>query len=229
MSKKTLAPLKSVTVRDRKGLKFMSIVEAAYNKATLSEAEAQRVNDTPGLSEVVASFIADNRIEDKRFIKRKTLRVTVPVDYNPDTALASLDRKKFYYFNAGATDEHYSQVSHQLVPGQTYEVDVYDIRQGEVVSSAHCVRFLESQKSLFTGAQGVAMVWEQQRKELPKGRYYASFDKKEKLWQDADGRRRVPGVSRDSGGGFVFRLGYFEYGWRGVDGLLVFRDPSLAT
>ena len=54
-----LAP--SVTTRDRKGLKFLSIVGDAYNKARLSEEEAQRVNDTPGLAVLVAGFIAENR------------------------------------------------------------------------------------------------------------------------------------------------------------------------
>ena len=56
---KTLAP--SVTARDPKGLKFISVVEAAYNKAGLSDEEAQRVNDTPGLADLVAGFIAENR------------------------------------------------------------------------------------------------------------------------------------------------------------------------
>ncbi len=56
---KTLAP--SITTRDPKGLKFVSIIEAAYNKAGLSEEEAQRVNDTPGLSELVGGFITENR------------------------------------------------------------------------------------------------------------------------------------------------------------------------
>ncbi|MCX6722071.1 MAG: hypothetical protein NTY04_02690 [Candidatus Staskawiczbacteria bacterium] len=59
MSIKTLAP--SVTVRDPKGLKFMSIVEARYNKAQLSEDEAQRVNDTPGLSDLIGSWIEEHR------------------------------------------------------------------------------------------------------------------------------------------------------------------------
>lgn len=59
----TLAP--SVTSRDPKGLKFVSIVEAAYNKAKLSDKEAQRLNDTAGLSELVANFIAENRVTDQ--------------------------------------------------------------------------------------------------------------------------------------------------------------------
>ena len=61
--KKTLAP--SVTARDPKGLKFSSIVEAAYNKEGLSEEEAQRVNDTPGLADLISTFIGENRLSSK--------------------------------------------------------------------------------------------------------------------------------------------------------------------
>lgn len=61
----TLAPSRSVSTRDPKGLKFVSIVEAAYNKAGLSEDEAQRVNDTAGLADLIGTFIADNRLTDK--------------------------------------------------------------------------------------------------------------------------------------------------------------------
>lgn len=57
----TLAPSATVTTRDSKGRKFLEIVEAAYNKAELSEEEAQRVNNTPGLSDLVGNFIAGNR------------------------------------------------------------------------------------------------------------------------------------------------------------------------
>jgi hypothetical protein len=61
----TLAPSRTVTARDPKGLKFVSIVEAAYNKAGLSEDEAQRVNDTAGLADLIGTFIADNRLTDR--------------------------------------------------------------------------------------------------------------------------------------------------------------------
>ena len=63
--KKTLAP-SIVTHRDPQGLKFTSIVEASYDKAQLSAGEeAQRVNDMPGLSELVANFIANARLTNK--------------------------------------------------------------------------------------------------------------------------------------------------------------------
>jgi hypothetical protein len=60
----TLAPSR-VTTRDSKGLKFMAVVEAAYNKVGLTEEEAQRVNDTPGLADVVTEFINQNRSTNK--------------------------------------------------------------------------------------------------------------------------------------------------------------------
>jgi len=60
--KKSLAPLVApVTTRDSKGVKFISIVEAAYNKAGLSDEEAQNVNDTAGLPALVSKFIVDSR------------------------------------------------------------------------------------------------------------------------------------------------------------------------
>lgn len=66
MSTKSLAPSATVvTDRDPKGIKFMSIVAAAYNKAGLPEDEAQHVNDTPGLAGLIASFIEENRRTNK--------------------------------------------------------------------------------------------------------------------------------------------------------------------
>jgi len=59
---KSLAPsVAPITTRDPKGVKFISVVEAAYNKAALSEEEAQYVNDTAGLGALVNKFIADAR------------------------------------------------------------------------------------------------------------------------------------------------------------------------
>jgi len=64
---KTLAPRKGsiVTTRDPKGRKFIEIVEAAYNKAAMSEDEAQHVNEAQGLSDLVHKFIAENRLSDR--------------------------------------------------------------------------------------------------------------------------------------------------------------------
>lgn len=77
--KKTLAP--SVTTRDPKGLKFISIVEAAYNKAGLTMEEAQRVNDAPGLSDLVRTFIAVNRSRNQCADEEVDSGYTYPPEY----------------------------------------------------------------------------------------------------------------------------------------------------
>jgi hypothetical protein len=61
----TLVPSKSVTAIDKKGRKFMTIVSTAYDNAELSDEEAQRINDTPGLADLINGFIAENRLTDK--------------------------------------------------------------------------------------------------------------------------------------------------------------------
>lgn len=79
--KSSLAPSNAVTTRDSKGLKFVSIVEDAYNKAALSEDEAQRVNDTSGLAELIGSFIAQNRMSNKYADQEVKSKYTYPKEY----------------------------------------------------------------------------------------------------------------------------------------------------
>lgn len=76
---KALAP--SVTTRDPKGLKFVSVVEDAYNKAWLSDEEAQNVNDTPGLAELVGNFIAENRQSNRFRDEEIRSSYTYPPEY----------------------------------------------------------------------------------------------------------------------------------------------------
>lgn len=59
MPNKALAP--SVTHRDPKGRKFIAIVETAYDRAGLTVDEAQRLNETPGLTNLILGFIAKGR------------------------------------------------------------------------------------------------------------------------------------------------------------------------
>lgn len=80
MTKEALAP--SVTThKDDKGRKFVSIVEAAYDKAKLTDEEAQRVNDTPGLSKLVGDFIAQNRVPNKYSDEETSSSYDYPKDF----------------------------------------------------------------------------------------------------------------------------------------------------
>src|SRR3989344_4552283 len=76
----------------------------------------------------------------------------------------------------------------KLVPGQRLKVAIYDITTR--VTSGDNLKFIASQCGILTGAHGASLVWDQRRDELPKGRWYVSFDRKEVLWKDADGYHR---------------------------------------
>jgi hypothetical protein len=88
--------------------------------------------------------------------------------------------------------------------------------------------FLRSQKNVFLGAQGASLVWEEKRRELPKGKWYCSFDEKNRL-PVVDGCHGVPCVRAYSDGDFSFSLGGFEGDWRDSDVLLCFRDKPFAN
>jgi hypothetical protein len=85
---KTLAP--SVTVRCRKGAKFVSIIEDAYNKAALTHEEAQRVNDTPGLADLVGGFIAKNRSSNQYANEEVASNYYYPYGYAPKSIAEQL-------------------------------------------------------------------------------------------------------------------------------------------
>ncbi len=84
--------------------------------------------------------------------------------------------------------------------------------------------FLATQKAIHTGAQGASLVFDQKRDQLPKGKWYASFDEKHRLWKDAHGNHGVPDVDASSDGDFWFGLGYFEDVWDVDDAFLCFCD-----
>lgn len=77
---KTLAP-SVITDVDSKGQKFMSVVRDAYNKAMLSDDEGQRVNETPGLSKLIDSFIAESRVSDRYKGQEVSSKYTYPPEY----------------------------------------------------------------------------------------------------------------------------------------------------
>ena len=80
----TLAPSNkatTVTQRDPKGLKILSIVGAQIDKAGMTEEEAQRVNEAPGLSDLIGNFIEENRRENKYADEEKESTYEYPPEY----------------------------------------------------------------------------------------------------------------------------------------------------
>ncbi|MCX6731443.1 MAG: hypothetical protein NTX55_00410, partial [Candidatus Parcubacteria bacterium] len=149
--------------------------------------------------------------------------ITVPVDYVHATWLASFlekNRKKFYGVNSNITDANFPNPTRILKPGDKLRVRAFKQVVGGTTTSEERMAFLKSQNAVFVGAQGTSLVFEQKRDQLPKGKWYCSFDEKMCLWEDADGGRRVPYVSVRSDGGFFFSLGYFEDVWSDDSALL---------
>lgn len=162
-----------------------------------------------------------------RFVLINTFSIVVPVDYKHTTRLASFSkehRKEFYYYNDTLTDANFAKATTKLEPGRKLKVKVMQIKG--TVTSEDCMTYLRSQKAVLVGAQGVSLVYEQKKDELPADRWAASFDEKDSLWEDAAGYHRVPNVGCYSDGDFEFNLGKFESDWRDGSCLLCFCDES---
>ena len=152
--------------------------------------------------------------------------ITVPEDYDHAKQLAKFikkNRKKFYGVNEDITDANFSNPSRILKPGDRLWAKAYQQVVPNTTTSVERMAFLEQEKMVvYTGAQGASLVFEQKRDQLPKGKWYASFDKPDRLWKDPGGDRRVPGVSANSDGDFYWDLGGFENVWSGHNALLGF-------
>lgn len=153
--------------------------------------------------------------------------ITVPDDYVHEKRLMTFgkqNREKFYYYNDETTDKNFPNPTRVLKPGDKLRVRAFKQVVGGTTTSEERMAFLATQKAIHTGAQGASLVFDQKRDQLPKGKWYASFDEKDRLWADADGNHRVPVVYCESDGGFKFGLGYFESVWRDDRAFLCFCD-----
>ncbi len=64
----------------------------------------------------------------------------------------------------------------------------------------------------------------EQGDQLPKGKWYTSFDDVERLWEDADRGHWVPRVRAYSDGAFAFGLGSFGSVWNDEYAFFCFCD-----
>lgn len=156
--------------------------------------------------------------------------ITVPDDYNHTTCLAVFkkkNREKFYDYNNSITDANFLNPTRILRPGDKLRLRAFKQVVPGTTTSEERMDFLHKQKgNVFVGAQGAAHAFEQKREQLPKGYWYAAFDEKDALWEDAVGYHRVPSVRASSDGFFEFDLGVFEDVWFDDDAFFCFCDES---
>lgn len=153
--------------------------------------------------------------------------IIVPQSYVHKTRLMSFEeenRKKFYSYNDNVSDANFSHSSRAMNPGDKLWVRVFKQIVPGTTTSEERLAFLKTQNAVFVGAQGLTLVWEQKKDQLPRGYWYCSFDEKRNLWRDAGGSHRVPSLYHHSDGDWDFSLGDFEGVWHDADCLLCFCD-----
>jgi len=154
--------------------------------------------------------------------------ITVPENYVHGTYLGAFFKengKKLYDYNKNITDVNFPNPSRVLKPGDKLRVRAFHQIVSGRTTSQERMAFLEKQEgNIYTGAQGASLVFEQKRDQLPKGKWYASFDKAARLWKGSDGNHRVPDVLAYSDGDFCVGLSYLEVGWNDDDAFLSFSD-----
>lgn len=220
--------MNSITPNQKK--QFKRFVEDAADRARreveLDKDALQRLlgNDGKFQADIVAS-IKKHSAQDERFKLVNTFKLTVPTSYDHATQLTSFSKenyKKFSYYNDALTDENFAKITNKLIPGKTYAAKIFQLTTK--MSSEDCVVFLKTQKAILVGAQGISLVWQEKKNEFLVGKWIVSFDEKDTLFVDADDYPRVPGMNRDSDGGWHFYLGNFEDDWSTAACLLCFCD-----
>lgn len=131
--------------------------------------------------------------------------LTVPVNYNHDTCLASFEEKVTtknrdrvdykYEFQ----DKHWSGVTTKLIPGKKYTVRICSSLPKE---KGFCVKdytnFIRRKRGLLVGAQGLVLAFNLHKKKFPDNTTVISLDKENALscYTDQFSEPTVPYVHR---------------------------------
>ncbi|MCL5012114.1 MAG: hypothetical protein M1320_01695 [Patescibacteria group bacterium] len=165
-----------------------------------------------------------NTLVDPRFEFIKQFKLTVPTDYNHASQLATFakdHKKEFYSYDDNITDTNFAKATNKLVPGKTYTVKIFGIKQ--TIQSRDGLGLVVSQKGILAGAQGVSLVYQLAKDELPKdNKSYLSFDEESALSVGSFGYHRVPGVRHYVDDTFAFGLGDFGHAWDSGNCVLCF-------
>ena len=205
---------------------LMRVIEDAIDALDLTKGQTDTILKVGNLVQNdLKKSLSNHWIVDKRFELLVDLGIiTVPENYVHGKQLDSMNRKEFYFFNENLTDKNFANPTRILKPGDKLRVRAFKQNVSGTTTSEERMAFLASQNAIHTGAQGASLVYQQKRDQLPKGYWYCSFDKIDKLWKDAGGGRRVPGVGAHADGGFRLGLGGFESPWLDDRIILCFCD-----
>jgi hypothetical protein len=169
-------------------------------------------------------------METQRFTLLAELGVVeVPKGYRHEVRLAAFARKsraKLNHCDSDIADHRFADPSRVLKPGDRLRVRAFR-PMSRTVSSEECMAFLARQGAVHPGAQGLSLVFEQRRNQMPKGYWYASFDVPHRLPRAAgEAKRQVPVVILHTDGDIDFDTGIYESGWEPEDAFLCFTEAA---
>lgn len=162
--------------------------------------------------------------------------ITVPEGYVHDNRLFTFKRRyqtkeklAFWIYDENITDANFRATT-ELVAGERLSVRVFVQLPGSNTTSEERLAFLARQGAIHTNAQGLSLVWEQKRDQLPKGYSYTSLDEVHALFKENPKDRHsdhgVPAIHAYDEGAFSFRLSVFEGIWFDTSAFLcVCREP----
>jgi hypothetical protein len=183
---------------------------------------AQRLVVEDGFFGGEAIFVPEPSLKSiARFVLLADLdTVTVPDNYNHVTQLTTFydnHKEKFYHknsfsgYNKNVTDTNFSKATTQLTAGQKIHVRVWKQADHKTpTTSEERMAFLAEQNSIYTGAQGLSLVFEQKRNQLLRSYHYVSYDEKYALWENAEHRFCLPKLFLSKDGHFDLGLKFFE-------------------
>lgn len=165
-------------------------------------------------------------------------QLTVPPDYDHTTQIDRFagrvhESADIMFFEKNLTSKNFQDASIKLMPGKTYAVKIYPVfaPKEQAVSSRDCLGFLRKQGAILTGVQGLTLVYDLKRDELPPEMWTLSFDEETALWSEPSSSgnyARVPGIRRylkeSSADRWEFPLGSFKNSWHRGDCLLAFLE-----
>ena len=150
----------------------------------------------------------------------KQFELRVPASYRHDGHLKRFGKThaRELYDNGLKifSDKNFANPTHALKARERFLVKLTAINSQ--VSSDDCLEEYVWDHAHYVGAQGLTLLYELSRNELPEGKRFLSFDNKDHL-PFAWGIRRVPVLSLDSGGDSHFESGDFDGPW--YNGILV--------
>lgn len=177
-------------------------VASIVDRLNLENTEAQGIIEKGNLQELFQNAISDSLKQHVIITKlfgapSKRFTITVPMDYNHDAQIDTfIKQRKITSYHSDLTSKNFANATNKLEPGQTYDVEIIPILS--VATRKEYMMFHHNRKHLLVGPQGLTLVYQLKKDELPKDKRIFSLDEDDALFKDDDGDTRFPCIEPGS-------------------------------